>query len=38
MSDRIAVMYKGRFVFEKARIGLTQEEIMYYATGGHERG
>lgn len=38
MSDRVAVMYKGRFVFEKARSGLTQEEIMYYATGGHERG
>ena len=38
MSDRIAVMYKGRIVFEKARSGLTQEEIMYYATGGHERG
>lgn len=38
MSDRIAVLYKGRMAYEHDNIALTQEEIMYYATGGHARG
>lgn len=38
MSDRVAVLYKGRIVREMDNEGLTQEEIMFYATGGHERG
>ena len=38
MSDRVAVLYKGRIVQEMENTNVTQEEIMFYATGGHERG
>ena len=38
MSDRIAVFNKGRIVAEMDNENLTQERVMYYATGGHERG
>ena len=38
MSDRVAVLYKGRIVKEMENKGIGQEEIMFYATGGHERG
>ncbi|WHH56826.1 sugar ABC transporter ATP-binding protein [Petroclostridium sp. X23] len=38
MSDRIAVMYKGKIVFETKNEGITQEKIMFYATGGYQHG
>ncbi|WP_277679387.1 sugar ABC transporter ATP-binding protein [Gracilibacillus dipsosauri] len=34
MSDRVAVMYKGRIQKILEKDNLTQETIMYYATGG----
>lgn len=38
MSDRIAVMYKGRIVHEFDNDGVTQEDVMFYATGGYQHG
>lgn len=38
MSDRIAILYKGRMVKELINNDLNQEEIMFYATGGHAHG
>ncbi|MDD4112240.1 MAG: sugar ABC transporter ATP-binding protein [Herbinix sp.] len=38
MSDRIMVIYKGRIVYEAKNIDLKQEDIMAYATGGHQNG
>ena len=38
MSDRIAVLYKGRIVKEMVNQNCSQDEIMFYATGGHEHG
>ncbi len=37
MSDRIAILNKGQIVRETEE-KLTEEEVMYFATGGHERG
>ncbi len=37
MSDRIAVMNKGRIVLQTEE-KISQETVMYYATGGHARG
>lgn len=37
MSDRVAIMNKGRIVLQTDE-KLSQEKVMYYATGGHERG
>ena len=34
MSDRIAVMYRGKIALETQNRDLTQEQIMFYATGG----
>ncbi|GGG01406.1 sugar ABC transporter ATP-binding protein [Paenibacillus abyssi] len=36
LSDRIYVMHKGRFVCEFSREEATEENIMMYASGGHE--
>ena len=38
MSDRILVMYKGRVAKEMANVSVTQEDVMFYATGGHKHG
>ncbi|MEH7417366.1 sugar ABC transporter ATP-binding protein [Neobacillus drentensis] len=35
LSDRIYVMHKGEFVKEFSREEATEENIMYYASGGH---
>ncbi len=34
MSDRIAVLYRGKIALETQNRDLTQEQIMFYATGG----
>ncbi|MDF9841744.1 MULTISPECIES: sugar ABC transporter ATP-binding protein [unclassified Paenibacillus] len=36
LSDRIYVMHKGKFVHEFSREEATEENIMMYASGGHE--
>ncbi len=36
LSDRIYVMHKGEFVHEFSREEATEENIMYYASGGHK--
>ncbi|MCY9697992.1 sugar ABC transporter ATP-binding protein [Paenibacillus alginolyticus] len=36
LSDRIYVMHKGKFVHEFSRKEATEENIMLYASGGHE--
>lgn len=36
LSDRIYVMHKGKFVHEFSREEATEENIMLYASGGHE--
>ncbi|GGG01804.1 sugar ABC transporter ATP-binding protein [Paenibacillus abyssi] len=36
LSDRIYVMHKGEFVHEFSRDEATEENIMYYASGGHQ--
>ena len=35
MSDRVAVIYKGRMVYEHENENLRQEDLMVYATGGY---
>lgn len=35
LSDRLYVMHKGEFVHEFSREEATEENIMYYASGGH---
>lgn len=35
MSDRVAVIYKGRMVYEHENENLKQEDLMVYATGGY---
>ncbi|MCL7746840.1 sugar ABC transporter ATP-binding protein [Halalkalibacter alkaliphilus] len=36
MSDRVLVMYKGKIMSELDAAEVTQEKVMYYATGGVE--
>ncbi len=38
MSDRILIMYKGRVVKEMPNNSVTQEDVLFYATGSHAHG
>ncbi|GAA0375849.1 sugar ABC transporter ATP-binding protein [Bacillus horti] len=38
IADRVLIMYEGQIVKELMREELTQEKLMYYASGGQESG